>query len=51
MSWFRVLLRLDSALTEEGVTHGVRIVTVEHVLPQRPAEGSEWLRQFPDADE
>ncbi len=46
------LLRLDSALagTMEA-TYGYRTVTVEHVLPQNPAPGSDWTRWFPTAQE
>ena len=43
-----LLLRLDSLLTEAGVTHDHSIVSVEHVLPQNPAEGSKWLDDFSD---
>ena len=52
-----VLLRLDLAL-RDGPLGAVRelmkpggTITVEHVLPQKPAEGSRWLRDFPDAGE
>lgn len=44
-----VLLRLDEALSEgAGVTHEHDIITVEHVLPQNPPIGSEWLADFSD---
>ena len=52
-----VLLRLDLALREgplgavRELMSGSATVTVEHVLPQKPAAGSRWLRDFPDADE
>ena len=45
-----LLLRLDSLLAEEGVTYERRVLSIEHVLPQGPAEGSEWLKWFPDAE-
>lgn len=42
-----VLLRLDEMLAgSAGVTHDFPIITVEHVLPQRPKEGSRWLDDF-----
>ena len=48
-----LLLRLDSALAEAGGTYeqsGVRyepgIISVEHVLPQQPGGGSQWLDWF-----
>lgn len=46
-----LLLRLNRALSEDGLTDGRRQPTVEHVLPQTPAEGSKWLKDFPDEDE
>lgn len=45
-----ILRRLDSALSAGGVEHDVPIITVEHVLPQRPAEGSKWRTWFTDAE-
>ena len=42
-----VLTRLDSLLAKEsGVTYNHKIISVEHVLPQTPEEGSEWTRLF-----
>ncbi|MBM9460837.1 DUF262 domain-containing protein [Nocardioides sp. zg-536] len=42
-----VLTRLDSLLAKEsGVTYNHKIISVEHVLPQNPAEGSEWMTLF-----
>jgi len=43
-----LLLRLDSALSGGGASYDYDLITVEHVLPQTPAEGSEWLTWFPD---
>jgi len=43
-----VLLRLDELIAAGGATYDLRVVSVEHVLPQTPAEGSEWLRNYPD---
>ncbi len=43
-----VLLRLDEALTERGAEYEREYVTVEHVLPQQPSTGSQWLVWFPD---
>lgn len=46
-----VLLRLDEMLAgSSGVTHDFPIITVEHVLPQRPKEGSVWLDDFSAED-
>ena len=53
--WSRVvrplLLRLNSALTEAGATYDDSLVSIEHVLPQNPKTGSEWLRWFSEEDE
>ena len=44
-----VLLRLDAALAgDAGVTFTPKYQTVEHVLPQSPATGSEWRQLFTD---
>jgi hypothetical protein len=45
-----VLLRLDSALAGGGAIYNQSIITVEHVLPQSPPEGSEWLQWFPEGE-
>ena len=45
-----LLLRLDSLLADEGATYERRVLSIEHVLPQGPAEASEWLKWFPDAE-
>jgi hypothetical protein len=43
-----VLLRLDSAMTSGEATYDHPLITVEHVLPQSPAKGSEWRTMFSD---
>jgi hypothetical protein len=43
-----VLLRLDEAIGAGGATYDHPIITVEHVLPQNPEEGSRWFTDFPD---
>lgn len=43
-----VLLRLDSLLTNGQPFYDHSVITVEHVLPQTPKEGSEWLDNFSD---
>ncbi len=46
-----VLLRLDEMVADgAGVTHTFSIITVEHVLPQRPAEDSRWVVDFSAED-
>ena len=42
-----VLLRLDEMLAgKPGVSYDHALITVEHVLPQNPKQGSQWLRHF-----
>ncbi|HKG77513.1 MAG TPA: HNH endonuclease family protein, partial [Beijerinckiaceae bacterium] len=43
-----ILLRLDDALSAGGATYSHPTISVEHVLPQNPALGSQWLKDFPD---
>lgn len=43
-----VLLRLDSLLTNGQPFYDQSVITVEHVLPQNPAQGSDWLINFND---
>jgi hypothetical protein len=46
-----VLLRLDEMLAgSAGVVHDFPIITVEHVLPQNPKDGSVWLDDFSAED-
>ena len=46
-----LLLRLDELLSDDGVVHDRGIVSIEHVLPQHPTQGSRWLDWFPDEEE
>jgi len=41
-----ILLRLDTALSEGGASYNFPIITVEHILPQKPAHNSQWLNWF-----
>ena len=43
------LLRLDASRSAGGASYDHKIITVEHVLPQNPAVGSEWMRVFTTA--
>lgn len=46
-----VLLRLDELLAKDpGATYNHKIISIEHVLPQRPKENSQWVVDF-DADQ
>ncbi len=42
---------LESMSCGDEVTCDAAFASVEHVLPLRPAQGSQWLRDFPDEDE
>ena len=42
-----VLLRLDARLSEGTATYDYQTISIEHVLPQRPAPDSEWIKLFP----
>lgn len=43
-----LLERLDGLLADAGAKYERRVVTVEHVLPRNPSDGSVWLEWFPD---
>ena len=45
------MLRLDALLSGGGASYDYETITVEHVLPQQPREGSDWVRWFLDAKE
>ncbi len=42
-----ILLRLDTLLSDGTATYNLPIISVEHVLPQKPASNSEWTKWFP----
>lgn len=46
-----LLLRVDSLMADAGATYDHKVISVEHVLPQRPPDRSQWLQWFPDPDE
>lgn len=46
-----ILLRLDAWLSSGGAHYDYPIISIEHVLPQNPQPGSEWLKWFPDVAE
>lgn len=39
-----LILRLDSFVSDNAATYKTQVFTIEHVLPQTPAENSEWNR-------
>ncbi|MBC6718685.1 DUF262 domain-containing protein [Aurantimonas sp. DM33-3] len=46
-----LLLRLDELLSGGSAVYNTPIISVEHVLPQSPPTGSQWLEDFPDEEE
>ena len=46
-----LLERLDSLLAATGANYMRTTITVEHVLPQNPPAGSEWMTWFPNEEE
>ena len=46
-----LLLRLDSLVAEAGASYDRSGISIEHVLPQNPPEGSQWYQWFPDDEE
>ncbi|WP_455269288.1 DUF262 domain-containing protein [Rhizobium herbae] len=42
-----LLLRLDELLSGGSAVYNTQIMSVEHVLPQNPSIGSQWLLDFP----
>ncbi len=43
-----ILQRLDRALSDGTATYNYKTISIEHVLPQTPEDGSEWTTLFPD---
>lgn len=43
-----LMLRLDSFVSDGSATYEPSVLTIEHVLPQRVAEGSQWEADWPD---
>jgi hypothetical protein len=43
-----ILLRLDTLLSGGGANYDYQTISVEHVFPQQPKEGSKWLTWFPE---
>lgn len=46
-----IIQRLDSFVSDGGASYNTKLFTIEHVLPQHPAEGSEWMTMWPDKQE
>lgn len=46
-----LILRLDSFVSDCAAKYDAKILTIEHVLPQTVAAGSEWEKLWPDEAE
>lgn len=46
-----IIQRLDSFVSDGGASYDSKIFSIEHVLPQHPAEDSEWMTLWPDKQE
>ncbi|WP_407278225.1 DUF262 domain-containing HNH endonuclease family protein [Aromatoleum evansii] len=46
-----LILRLDSFLTDGAASYNPTLLTIEHVLPQTVAPGSQWSEWWPDASQ
>lgn len=46
-----VLLRLDAALSDGNASYEYPLITIEHVLPQNPSDGSYWTKHFPEKED
>lgn len=46
-----ILLRLDSALSDKTATYDHPRISIEHVMPQTPAEDSDWMKACADEEE
>ena len=45
-----ILLRIDALLSDGSKTMHHDLVTVEHVLPQNPKDGGQWVRWVPEKE-
>lgn len=45
-----LLLCLDENLSDGSAKYDYSVISIEHVLPQNPAQDSEWVKLFPDEE-
>lgn len=45
-----VVLRLDSFVSDGAASYTPATLTIEHVLPQNPKEGGQWLEWWPEEE-
>ncbi len=46
-----LILRLDSFVSDGAASYDSNVLTIEHVLPQTVAEGSQWAEWWPQKEE
>ena len=46
-----IIQRLDSFISDGAASYNVKLFTIEHVLPQHPDAGSEWMQLWPNVQE
>lgn len=46
-----IVLRLDSFVGDGAASYSPSVFTIEHVLPQKIKDGSEWMKAWPDDDD
>jgi hypothetical protein len=46
-----LMLRLESLVSDGSKKQTFDYLSLEHVLPQTPSAGSDWLKWFPDEEE
>ncbi|MGP9827597.1 DUF4357 domain-containing protein [Ectopseudomonas khazarica] len=46
-----LLLRLDALLADASASYQHDVISVEHVLPQQPASGSQWKEWVPEPEQ
>ncbi len=46
-----LILRLDSFVSDGAAQYAPATLTIEHVLPQTPEPGSQWMNWWPDEEE
>ena len=46
-----VILRLDSFESDKAASYAPATLTIEHVLPQTPDKGGQWMSWWPDENE
>lgn len=46
-----IIQRLDSFVSDGAASYNAKMFTIEHVLPQHPADSSDWMKLWPNVQE